>query len=163
MISIGSMMSLNDNYSLDDNDDDMEVTPSPHMRLKRKLSSGNIKAPSGTSTSPVFSTHIKFITYVVNWNLILWLSGPTAVLTTIQSLFQTCIIKMNCWKSTSMCETNGSHKHFHNSTWLCLVHSSASMLIWLFISIGNSMICSDIWHKYHEWYFKIVIRNFPSR
>ena len=21
------------------------------------------------------------------------------------------------------------------------------------------MICSDIWHKYHEWYFKIVIRN----
>ena len=27
------------------------------------------------------------------------------------------------------------------------------------ISIGKSMICSDIWHKYHEWYFKIVIRN----
>ena len=27
------------------------------------------------------------------------------------------------------------------------------------VSIGNSMICSDIWHKYHEWYFKIVIRN----
>ena len=24
------------------------------------------------------------------------------------------------------------------------------------ICIGNSMICSDIWHKYHEWYFKIV-------
>ena len=32
-----------------------------------------------------------------------------------------------------------------------------------FFSIGNSMICSDIWHKYHEWYFKIVIRNFTSR
>ena len=31
------------------------------------------------------------------------------------------------------------------------------------ISIGNSMSCSDIWHKYHEWYFKIVIRNFTSR
>ena len=31
------------------------------------------------------------------------------------------------------------------------------------ISIGNSMICSDIWHKYHKWYFKIVIRNFTSR
>ena len=28
------------------------------------------------------------------------------------------------------------------------------------ISIGNSMICSDIWHKYNEWYFEIVIRNF---
>ena len=27
------------------------------------------------------------------------------------------------------------------------------------ISIGNSMIFSDIWHKYHEWYFEIVIRN----
>ena len=27
------------------------------------------------------------------------------------------------------------------------------------ICTGNSMICSDIWHKYHEWYFKIVIRN----
>ena len=24
------------------------------------------------------------------------------------------------------------------------------------ISIGNSMICSDIWHKYHEGYFEIV-------
>ena len=21
---------------------------------------------------------------------------------------------------------------------------------------GNSMICGDIWHKYHEWYFEIV-------
>ena len=31
------------------------------------------------------------------------------------------------------------------------------------ISISNSMICSDIWHKYHEWYFEIVIRNFTSR
>ena len=31
------------------------------------------------------------------------------------------------------------------------------------ISIGNSMISSDIWHKYYEWYFKIVIRNFTSR
>ena len=27
------------------------------------------------------------------------------------------------------------------------------------ISIGNSIICSDIWHKYHEWDFEIVIRN----
>ena len=27
------------------------------------------------------------------------------------------------------------------------------------ICIGNSMICRDIWHKYHERYFKIVIRN----
>ena len=26
------------------------------------------------------------------------------------------------------------------------------------ISIGNSMISSDIWHKYHKWYFEIVTR-----
>ena len=25
------------------------------------------------------------------------------------------------------------------------------------ISTGNSIICSDIWHKYHEGYFEIVI------
>ena len=25
------------------------------------------------------------------------------------------------------------------------------------ICIGNSRICSDIWHKYHKWYFEIVI------
>ena len=25
------------------------------------------------------------------------------------------------------------------------------------------MICSDIWHKYHERYFEIIIRNFTSR
>ena len=29
-------------------------------------------------------------------------------------------------------------------------------------SIGNSMISGDIWHKYHERYFEIVIRNFTS-
>ena len=26
------------------------------------------------------------------------------------------------------------------------------------ISIGNSMICSDIWHNYHEWYFQFGIQ-----
>ena len=26
------------------------------------------------------------------------------------------------------------------------------------VSIGNCMICSDIWHNYHESYFEIVIR-----
>ena len=30
------------------------------------------------------------------------------------------------------------------------------------ICIGNSLICSDIWHKYHNWHFEIVIRNFTS-
>lgn len=45
MISIGSMMSLSEGYYLDDNDDDMEVAPSPRLRHKRNLSSGNIKVP----------------------------------------------------------------------------------------------------------------------
>ena len=27
------------------------------------------------------------------------------------------------------------------------------------IRIGNSMISNDIWHKYHEWYFEIFLRN----
>ena len=31
------------------------------------------------------------------------------------------------------------------------------------ISIGNSMICSDILRKYHEWYFEIVVLYFSSR
>ena len=75
MISIGSMMSLNDNYSLDDNDDDMEVTPSPRMRHNRKLSSGNIKASPGKSTSLIFLLYVQM--YVVTWNLVLWFSGPT--------------------------------------------------------------------------------------
>ena len=30
------------------------------------------------------------------------------------------------------------------------------------ICIGNGMICSDIWHKYHESYFEIVIRKFET-
>ena len=30
----------------------------------------------------------------------------------------------------------------------------------LFPPIGNSMIFSDIWRKYHEWYLKIVTNNF---
>ena len=30
------------------------------------------------------------------------------------------------------------------------------------ICTGYSMICSDIWRKYHEWYFKIVIHNLTS-
>ena len=31
-----------------------------------------------------------------------------------------------------------------------------------YVCIGNSMICSDIWLKYLERYFKTVIRNFTS-
>ena len=32
-------------------------------------------------------------------------------------------------------------------------------LYYSWTSIGNSMICNDIWHKYHEWYFTIVINT----
>ena len=30
------------------------------------------------------------------------------------------------------------------------------------IGIGSSIICSDIWHKYHEWYFEIVNFEFET-
>ena len=43
MISIGSMLSLGDSYYLDDNDDDMEVVPSPRLRHKRNLAQGHRK------------------------------------------------------------------------------------------------------------------------
>ena len=65
MISIGSMMSLNDDYYLDDNDDDMEVVPSPRLRHKRNLSSGNMKVLPGMyylfcqATNSLWSIHLK--------------------------------------------------------------------------------------------------------
>ena len=47
---------------------------------------------------------------------------------------------------------------------LCVNHGSGISNISIFgICIGNSVICSDIWRKYQEWYFKIVIPNFTSR
>ena len=45
-------------------------------------------------------------------------------------------------------------------------HSSLDVFLFLpfhLISIGDSMICNDIWHKYHVSYFEIVIRNFTGR
>ena len=33
----------------------------------------------------------------------------------------------------------------------------------MLVSVRNSMICSDIWHKYYAWYFEIVLRNFTAR
>ena len=35
----------------------------------------------------------------------------------------------------------------------------STALMHAYVRIGNSMIRSDIWHKYHEWYFKIVMHN----
>ena len=110
MISIGSMMSLNDSYSLDDNDDDMEVTPSPHMRLKRKLSSGNIKTPPGTSTSPVFSIHINVCCELKLDTLIEWTYSCAYNTVIISDLYdRNELLKIYF----PVCETNGSHKHFY--------------------------------------------------
>ena len=41
---------------------------------------------------------------------------------------------------------------------MTLVKPSVSVIVHFFH--GNSMICSDIWHKYHELYFKIVFTEF---
>ena len=49
---------------------------------------------------------------------------------------------------------------------VCCNHNTLTgyhLLLLLIISIGNSMICGDILHKYHKWYFEIVTRNFTSR
>ena len=48
------------------------------------------------------------------------------------------------------------------------IHSDKGLTLetsaFLSLCIVNSMICSDIWHKYHKWYFKIIVlHNFTSR
>ena len=51
-----------------------------------------------------------------------------------------------------------------NQIWNTFKKSPCSVDMIIFKKcIGNSMICSDIWHKYYEWYFEIVIHNFTSR
>ena len=51
----------------------------------------------------------------------------------------------------------------------CLVHfanisNDAYLCAMKFnVSTGNSTVCSDIWHEYHERYFETVKRNFTSR
>ena len=37
---------------------------------------------------------------------------------------------------------------------------NANWTKWSVICIGNSMICSDIWHKYHKWYFELLDKLF---
>ena len=75
---------------------------------------------------------------------------------------------------TASCPTNMSPKHLSKETnnkinfekLFFKTHNcnpfqsslSLSIPALFCICIGNSMICSDIWHKYHEWYFEIVIR-----
>ena len=56
------------------------------------------------------------------------------------------------------------HEKFLQFDWLRAVVFQLNLkYLHVKISIGNSMICSDIWHKHHEWYFKTVVRNFTSR
>ena len=40
-----------------------------------------------------------------------------------------------------------------------LIHVTRHLCTSVKIGIGNSLICSDIWHKNHECYFEIVIRH----
>ena len=48
--------------------------------------------------------------------------------------------------STCMTPKNYFAENYRMTSW-------SQMIVW--ISVGNCMICSDIWHKYHEWYFEI--------
>lgn len=68
MISIGSMLSLGDSYYLDDNDDDMEVAPSPRLRHKRNLSQGHGKVP-GITCKCFCDHHLEGRSHVVSYHL----------------------------------------------------------------------------------------------
>ena len=57
------------------------------------------------------------------------------------------------------------HEKFLKSDWLRPVvfqlnlkylHVKITSLLRVVVLTNNSMICSDIWHKYHSWYFSIV-------
>ena len=61
--------------------------------------------------------------------------------------------KLCCWRSNIWPDWFTSHQSHYSL--LLQWHSR--------VCIGNSMICSGIWHKYHKWYFEIVICNFTSR
>ena len=52
-----------------------------------------------------------------------------------------------------------NQKGFTNAFYGCEIKRRENFLV----CIGNSMICSDIWHKYHASFFDILIRNFTSR
>ena len=65
----------------------------------------------------------------------------------LSTFWGVCARKKNCFYILKLCRKRGeSLEGSPPNDWI--------------ISIGNSMICSDTWHKYHEWYFEIVIRNF---
>ena len=69
-------------------------------------------------------------------------------------------------KPVSLCVNRSHVRYGFRAVVKALRYSEHSLRKWIHgfkIRIGNSMICSDIWHKYHEWYFEIVIRNFTSR
>ena len=69
-------------------------------------------------------------------------------------------------KPVSLCVNRSRIRYGFRTVVKAIRYSEHSLRKWLHgfkIRIGNSMIYSDIWHKYHEWYFEIVIRNFTSR
>ena len=69
-------------------------------------------------------------------------------------------VKFACkWNRDNVWKVEKIEKVERRSTFTFTRDTSYSLY---FICIDNSMICSDIWHKYHKWYFKIVIRNFTS-
>ena len=64
------------------------------------------------------------------------------------------LLQSNSWSYNFSQKIKNSMKENHSSRWIKHL---------ILVCVGNSMICSDIWHIYHEWFFKIVIRNFTSR
>ena len=64
------------------------------------------------------------------------------------------LLQSNSWSYNFSQKIKNSMNENHSSQWIKHL---------ILVCVGNSMICSDIWHIYHEWFFKIVIRNFMSR
>ena len=76
-------------------------------------------------------------------------------------------VKKNCIKSSLNGALTGWTKNYNIKNTKCyemqiwyiwnesLKKFVLQLLSWK-ICIGNSMICSDIWHKYHEWYSKLL-------
>ena len=60
-------------------------------------------------------------------------------------------------ESTTVLDSLTRGKHWLN-VYIYALQNSLEALVPA-VCIGNSMICSDIGHKFHEWYFEIAIRS----
>ena len=100
----------------------------------------------------------------VSWNLRSQSDGNSPFPSCLSSLFQS---EAKCEAiDMKMIFSHANKTHFHNKGFalgLILKVRVFGTQKWPInrhaFCIGNGMIFSDIWHKYHQWYFEIVIHN----